>query len=465
MADDQRKTLIASNIETRRMRVLKTQLRDGWHARECAIPISPIPRFTHEGLVLGAGTVLIAAGGPRRQSSLEGQEARVLALLSAAYGRPVAPCVLGNVKRAAKSWSEGDDCLAYIHLAHAGLQSLHDFRAGAYRLHMAHCAMKHGASPRAVLEALHLDARYIDSVEKLYNPEEPRVPAGSGRISGQWTRLLSWIGGLDAAEALELGLYAARVATPVGGAAAVLGLLFIPSPNNAHVEGEVPGVPGLRFSWNRDEAKLFLKYDCAGGAQRTVAIQLDRDKLRDERGEVVGHIIGGNRVAIDTIAVLPDLVKQDEPRLCPAPAPDVAGSDQGKPYEENRSRQYEDFVKLLINPPPDGPTPSGFVYYLPNPKGGEPANYDGCKRANGTLFEIKGERYAELLKSPPIIISITKEFLLQSGRQIAASGGRPIVWIFAEEDAARFARALFDDADKGREDITVGYVPWTKREP
>jgi hypothetical protein len=45
----------------------------------------------------------------------------------------------------------------------------------------------------------------------------------------------------------------------------------------------------------------------------------------------------------DTVAVLPDLVKQDEPRLCPAYAPDVAGSDQGKAYEENRPRQYEDF--------------------------------------------------------------------------------------------------------------------------
>jgi len=67
--------------------------------------------------------------------------------------------------------------------------------------------------------------------------------------------------------------------------------------------------------------------------QRTVAIQLDGDKLRDQRGGVVGHIIGGNRVAIDTIAVLPDLVKQDEPRLCPAHEPDVAGSDQGKPWK------------------------------------------------------------------------------------------------------------------------------------
>ena len=44
-----------------------------------------------EGLVLGAGTVLVPAHGARRLTSLDGQEARVLALLSAAYGKAVAP--------------------------------------------------------------------------------------------------------------------------------------------------------------------------------------------------------------------------------------------------------------------------------------------------------------------------------------------------------------------------------------
>ncbi len=87
------------------------------------------------------------------------------------------------------------------------------------------------------------------------------------------------------------------------------------------------------------------------------------------------------------------------------------------------------------------------------------------KKTTGMLFEIKAERYAELLKSPPIRASIARDFLAQSGRQIAASGGRPIVWIFAEEDAALFARALFDEAKEGRQRITVGYISWKKREP
>jgi hypothetical protein len=86
-----------------------------------------------QGLVLGAGTILVPADGPHRLKSLEGQEARVLALLSAAYSRAVAPSVLGNIKRAAKAWGEGDDCLAYIHLAHARLPALQDQVQGRLR--------------------------------------------------------------------------------------------------------------------------------------------------------------------------------------------------------------------------------------------------------------------------------------------------------------------------------------------
>jgi hypothetical protein len=114
-------------------------------------------------------------------------------------------------------------------------------------------------------------------------------------------------------------------------------------------------------------------------------------------------------------------------------------------------------VKLMINPPPDGPTPSGFVYYLPLPEGGE-QSYDDCKRSNGILFEIKGEGLAKLTKDIPG--AMANDFAGQAARQIAASGGRPVVWIFAEKDAAQFARDLFDAL--GLKQITVGYVPWIR---
>jgi hypothetical protein len=476
--------------------VLHEQLRNAWHARKRVVPISPVLNLTPEGLVLGAGTVMVPAVGPRRLRSMRGQETRVLALLSAAYGKAVAPSVLGNIERAAKAWSEGDDCLAYIHLAHARLPTLQDPYDAARRLFIVDGFMKAGASPRAVFEAFHFGAAYIYAVEKFFNPDEPRVPAGSGRTSGEWTdseetggdvvgrdkpegdgthgpSLLgrmpppaaSFLGTLDAAQAAELGAYALRVLSAAGAAAATFGLLFIPSPNNLRVEGEVPEIPGLKYSWNRDETELHLTYDHAG-AQRTFAAYLDGDNFRDEDGRVIGRVIGDNKVAIDLFAVLPDLVKNGEPRLCPAPARDVPGSDMGKPYEENRARQYEDFLKKFINPPPDAPTPSGFVYYLPNPdpKGSsKPVSYDDCQHATAVLFEFKGESYAKLLESPITRRSVEDRFLEQSASQISASGGRPVVWIFAEKEAAEAAHKLFEDTNEGRQYITIVHVPWTTR--
>jgi NADPH-dependent ferric siderophore reductase len=52
------------------------------------------------------------------------------------------------------------------------------------------------------------------------------------------------------------------------------------------------------------------------------------------------------------------------------------------------------------------------------------------------------------------------KFLDQATGPMEASGRQPVVWIFAEERAALFARKLFDDKGLGR--ITVGHVPWIK---
>ena len=83
--------------------MLYEQLRDEWHARKRAVPIYPVMTFAPDGLVLGVGTILLQAEGPGRLQSLRGREARVLALLAAAYGKAVAPAVLGNIERAVKS--------------------------------------------------------------------------------------------------------------------------------------------------------------------------------------------------------------------------------------------------------------------------------------------------------------------------------------------------------------------------
>jgi hypothetical protein len=431
--------------------MLHQQLSNAWRLRERAFPISPVLTLTTEGLVLGAGTVVLPTEESRRLKSVNGDELRVLALLSAAYGRAIAPAVLGNIERAAKAWGEGDDCLAYIHLAHARFPVLDDSREWARRLFITDAFLKVGTHPRAVFEALALDPAFIDAVEKLYNPAQPRVPAGSGRISGQWTRVGSFLGELAAGTRAALGRFASALIARAGGAAAVaFGLLFIPSPNKIRVEGEVPGLPGLRYGWDRDERSLQFTYESGDGKQRTFSAQLEGDVFRDEHGQVVGRVLPDGTIAIDTAAVSSDLQDDDEPKLCPAPGKD---KDSGE-----RGRDYEDYVKREVNP--ENPTPRGIGYQLANPGNGQPVFYDDCQQKTGMMVEAKGPGYAGLLSFQKGKDSVTAEWLDQSGRQIAAAGGRPIRWYFAEPEAAAHAKEIFKTADAGRENIQIEIRPW-----
>jgi hypothetical protein len=476
--------------------VLYEQLRDEWHARKRAVAVSSVLTFTPEGLVLGVGTVIVPVDRPRRLQSLRSREPRVLALLSAACGKAVAPSVLGNIERAMKAWNQGDDCLAYIHLAHAGLRPLYDLQRAAYRLFMARCALSHGASPRDVFKALHLDPHYIDAVEKFYNPAQPRVPAGSGRTSGEWTDgegeagdgteapaastakedvdgagtggasqlsrmpsppARSFLGELSAAQVAELGAYAfraLRVATPAGGAAAVFGLLFIPSPNEIHVEGDVPDIPGLRYSWNRDETQLLLKYDGPDGAHHAWTATLEDDLFRDKDGNIVGRVLPQGTIVVDTAAASRSLVQDDEPKLCPKPVKDRRTNEKGKAFEI--------YVKSIINP--GNPTPPDMAYDLPNPNGGKPVSFDDCERTSGMLVEIKDhyEWALEKAEKYPQLLKLIKEyFLKQSSRDIDASGGRPVAWFFSEHEVAVLARQLFDEDQTGkRQRIVVVDMFW-----
>lgn len=446
--------------------MLNQQPRDNSRAPAPIEPISNVLRIAPQGLTLGAGTVLLPADGPRQLRSTRGCEARLLALLSAAYDRAVDPAVLGNIERAAKAWNAGDDCLAYIHLAHARLGELEYPHDAAQRLVIVDAFLKAGGSPRTVFKGLKLDASYIDALEKEYNPAEPRIPPGSGKPSGEWTRggeaarppvpsfappprvgapgAASWLSQVGRSAAIALGRFALPLISEAGGAVGAFGLLFIPSPNNIHVEGDVEGIPGLHYAFNRDEAVVQFTYDAPDGTRRTFTAWREGDVIRDINKRIIGRVLPGDTIAFDLVAIAPDVVKQNEPKLCPEPpVEDKEGSDQGKEYENNPARQYEDYIKKFINDPP---TPSGYVYMLPRPKGdGEPVRYDDCQRNAGILFEIKGEEYAWLLQMPQAKESITKEWLAQADRQVAASEGRPIIWIFAEPEAAKYARDLFRD--------------------
>jgi hypothetical protein len=75
--------------------------------------------------------------------------------------------------------------LAHIHLAFARLPRLESAN-DAYRLYLAEALLDDGFSPREMLAELGL-GRTMRRFDK-FDPDQPRVPAGSGRESGQWTK-------------------------------------------------------------------------------------------------------------------------------------------------------------------------------------------------------------------------------------------------------------------------------------
>jgi hypothetical protein len=239
--------------------VLHESLWRAWSVQKRAVPIIPALYFSPDGLALGAGTILLPAMGPRRLANLQREEARLLALLSATYGKAISPSVLGNIERAAKSWRDGDDTAAVIHLAHAGLPRPDDPDEAARRLFVTDAFIKAGTSPIGILQALGLDAGYVGTVAKLYNEFEPRVPP---------TKILSFLGDLTASQAEQLGLWATRLLGPmaiVAGAVEVFRTILVPSANRIRIEGDIKGLPGGHYSWNRDESELHITYRDADG--------------------------------------------------------------------------------------------------------------------------------------------------------------------------------------------------------
>jgi hypothetical protein len=94
-------------------------------------------------------------------------------------------CIVKNIENASEQWRRGEKVLAHIHLAFTGLPKLEGAN-DAYRLYLAEALLDDGLSPREMLAELGLD-RTMRQLNK-YDPDQPRVPAGSGRESGQWTK-------------------------------------------------------------------------------------------------------------------------------------------------------------------------------------------------------------------------------------------------------------------------------------
>jgi hypothetical protein len=435
--------------------LLHQHLREAWSVRKRTVPISPALHFSPDGLVLGAGTILLPAQGNRRLAKIEGEEARLLALLCATHGRAIAPSVLGNIERAAKSWREGDDCLAAIHLAHARLPQPDDPGEAARRLFITDVFIKAGTSPLAILRALGFDGAYVEAIKK-YDPLEPRVPAGNSIWSGRWTAIASFLGELTASQAKRLGAWAlaqlaveaaGEPAIAAAGAVAVAGLLFFPSPNRIRVEGEIKGLPGGRYSWNRDEAQLHITYETADGQQHTFTAQRNGQTFLGPQGQVVGRILPNDHVVVDA-DVLPGRPANDnEPKLCPLPEPDKRTNDKGLAYEA--------FMRPLVNP--GMPTPLGFGYYLMDPSTRKAVEFDDCQQDSGDMVDYK-HKYWKLLSDLDTQRFTISKLWKQALSQVEAAGDRRIRWYFAERKAADYVRELFR-GDDIRGSIEIVHVP------
>jgi hypothetical protein len=143
-------------------------------------------RFSNVGLVLGAETILAPARASARDVTVDVTDRRLVALLAAAHLRRPASLDLAHIHKAADRWRAGDDALVAMHLALSRLSHLADPVRDAQRLFLADGLLKAGFSANTIVKALDLDASPAGRVSK-YSPDQPRVPAGSGRASGEWT--------------------------------------------------------------------------------------------------------------------------------------------------------------------------------------------------------------------------------------------------------------------------------------
>ena len=499
--------------------MLAETLEAAWHARLRQFPIDTEPTFGSDSLTLGAGTVLARCGrSDNAEARLEGGEARVLVALSAAYCRPLGAASLAVIQRAMTHWQAGDPALAAMHLALGGFGRLPQPREAARRLFISDRLLDLGARPEDILAALDLDQAPFRRFRK-YSPDQPRVPLGSGRTSGQWTssegdvssvpasapeqaphapapgsppastttpsaadagqdafgnvpdptlqairdmveRALADLG--PAARPLLLGLSpellgtVLAVVSRLAAPVAFLTTLLIPLNEPKGVESAIPGHPNYHYERLPGETMWRITFASDQGVGEIVP---GPDGVyRDARGNPLARLLPNGVLALNTQPSPSTDERHEEAEVCPQPTPDNHG--QGP---DSRGRAYEDQMKHLLNP--ERPTPSGFGRELPSgiPTKPRPVIFDDCWLEDGTMFEYKGPGYASQIAQSNGSVTPwfegDKGWLDQSERQVESANGRRIVWLFAEPAAAEHAYEIFQTEDKGREKIVVGVFP------
>lgn len=476
-------------------------LRKQFDAYRLHRPIEPLAAITDAGLVLGAGTKLVrmeAGRSAHRELALAQDEARLFALLAVAFRRLAPSNILRHIDNASLHWRRGDKALANIHLAFARLPRLEN-EADAWCLHLAAAMLDDGYSPTRLLCKL----GYFSSSARFqkYDPNQPRVAAGSGRESGQWTSGNTGSAGTDVSashtpskasgeepapsnanpwSAAAASASASDVALPLGrlaeglfdramtslfldgllamapqvGLGVVLNAAFFPVSTRGATEGQVPGDPELRFSFDKDEGILrFLRRGASGDEIVAIARGAPNGVFYETKtGTPVARMVGQSLVfdaqsAEDEFegakaqagAISRVTSKAEEPQLCPDPGPDVPHGASA------RSVAYQAYISWLNNP--QRPLPPGMAVSLINPATKRRVTYDDCREDDGTMIEAKGYGFASLLQSSYLKTRLTSRWIGQAMRQVSASGGREIEWYFAEESAKNYAETIFENID------------------
>ncbi len=239
-------------------------------------------------------------------------------------------------------------------------------------------------SPAALMKGLGFDAPRRDLAK--YDPNQRRVPAGSGRNSGRWgsgggaaqapapttsasTPAAAALRAASAPGALAEGLFASAaggaflsglgtLASALVGPAVTLGAIFIPTPAGVVSQGAIPGEPGLSYSFDEPAGLLRLYRDDEAGQQTVAEARLRPDGIfaETETGLPIARMVKGSLVfdadlLSEAAAGAGASSERDEPKLCPDPGPDVPHG------ASERAMLYQEQISALNNP--QRPLPRG----------------------------------------------------------------------------------------------------------
>ena len=465
------------------------------------------PAFEAGGLVLGAGTLIAPAMGGETGDDDGG---RLALLLKVAYGRSVSGEALGHVKVAVTRWRQGDEGRAALHLALARLGRMPDPITTSQRLCVADELLQRGVAPN-VLGVILDDDVSGERLQRKYNPDQPRNPAGSGVVSGRWTDAAAAglaptsslspegarafpsaavasqagaalqvgaagrtaaavagatgeidLGALSAVALRAVAVWILESGAVVGAAAAApvvlgLGIALAPNPGPRGRWVRVGGPNDISFRRNLDEQTIRFRYKDAEGKEQLYDASPGPDgNYRGPDGRVIARWVkAGARLALAiklaAFAAEQMAPKDKEPKRCPAPGPDHPGA-------RPKNRDYEDVMKRGVNP--EAPTPRGVGYALFTPDGRRVV-FDDCQQRTGWMFDAKGPGYAKLLLSKGRIKAFTlKKMVDDATRQTEAAGGRQIFWVFAEKSAGDVVRKTFKDLGGPVSTIKILTLPW-----